>query len=74
MLTGLCFDSKLKKCDEDLFVLVAMKENWRPSQKIVLQRQWKLCMKISPYTSAALKQAAWKLLSEISRTAPGFHT
>jgi len=25
-----------------------MKENWRPSQKFVLQRHWKLCANISP--------------------------
>jgi len=31
-VTGFCFDSKLRKCSEDFF-LVATKENWRPSQK-----------------------------------------
>ena len=38
--------------------------------KIVLQHHWKLCTKISPYESPR-QQAVWKLLSEISRTAPG---
>jgi len=28
------------------FLLVATKENWRPSQKFVLQHHWKLCTKI----------------------------
>jgi len=51
VLTGLCFYSKLMKCSEDRF-LVATKENWRPSQKFVLQRHWKLCPKISSYVSA----------------------
>ena len=33
VLTGLCFDSKLRKCSENPF-LVATKENWRPSQNL----------------------------------------
>ena len=32
------------------FFLVATKENWRPSQKFVFQRHWKLYTKIPPYT------------------------
>ena len=51
VLTGLCFDSKLRKCSKDFF-LVTTKENWRPSQKFVLQCHWKLCAKISSYVSA----------------------
>ena len=52
---GFCFDSKLKKSSEDLFsfsFLVATKENWRLSQKFVLERHWKLCAKIPLQKSA----------------------
>ena len=47
LLHGFCFSSKLRKCSEDVF-LVTTKENWRHSQKFVLQRHraWKLCAKI----------------------------
>jgi len=51
-VTGFCFYLNLRKCSEDLFFLVTTKENWRPSQKFVLQRHWKLCAKIPPYASA----------------------
>jgi len=50
-VTGFCFELKLRKCSENLF-LVTTKENWRPSQKFVLQRYWKPCAKIPAYTSA----------------------
>jgi len=54
------------------FFLVATKENCRPLQKFVLQHHWKLCAKIPPYMhcKSPRQQAVWKLLSEISRTAP----
>jgi len=73
-VTGFCFELKLRKSSDDFF-LVAMKENWRPSQKFVLQHHWKLCTKIQPYVycQSPRQQAVWKLLSEISRTAPDVH-
>ena len=42
-------------------------------QKFVSQRHSKLCTKIPPYThcKSPQQQAVWKLLIEISRTAPG---
>jgi len=36
-VTDFCFESKLRKSSDELF-LAATKENWRPSQKFVLQR------------------------------------
>jgi len=33
-VTGFCFNSKLRKCSEDLTLVVATKENWRPSQNL----------------------------------------
>ena len=49
-VTSFCFDSKLRKCSEDLFFLGATKENWRPLQKFAFQHHWKLCAKIPLYT------------------------
>ena len=73
-VTGFCFDSKLRKSIEDPF-FGTMKENWRPSQKFVLLRHWKLCVKIPPYAhcKSPRQQDVWKLLREIFRTAPLAH-
>jgi len=47
-VTGFCF--KWKSSDDlASFFLVATKDNWRPSQKFVLQHHWKICTKIPPY-------------------------
>jgi len=56
------------------FFLVATKENWRFLQNFELQCHWKLCAKIPPYVhcKSPRQQAVWKLLSEISRTAPEY--
>ena len=69
MLTGLCFHLKLRKCNEDLFF-------GRHEGK--LETFAKICVVASletlredPTVRIRDKQAAWKLLSEISRTAPG---
>jgi len=72
-VTGFCFDSKLRKCSEDLFFLVTTKENRRPLQKLLLQRHWNSAQKSHCTRTAKIrdKQAVWKLLSEISRTVPG---
>ena len=43
-----------------------MKENWRPSQKFVSLETLREDLTVRVRD----KQAAWKLLSEISRTAP----
>ena len=71
-VTGFCFDSKLRKCSEDLFF-------WLPWRKIGDLRK-NLCCSVtgnsawrSHRTCTAKvhsKQAVWKLLNEISRTAP----
>ena len=73
-ITGFWFKLKLRKSSDDLFLLVATKENWRPSQKFVLQRHWKLCMKIPPYShcKSLWQQAVGNYSAKISRTAPGF--
>jgi len=74
-VTGFCFQSKLRKCSKDLFF-------WSPRRKIGDLRK-NLCCSVtgnfawrSHHTHTAKvrnKQAVWKLLSKISRTAPG-HT
>ena len=83
-VTGFCFKLKLKKSIVMTFfwsprrktgglckksVLQHHRKLW---QKFVLQRQLKLCVKIPPYVHCKCprQQAVWKLLSEISRTAP----
>ena len=70
VLTGLCFNSNLKKFSEDLFF-------WSPRRKIGDLR--KNCVVASletlredPTVRIRDKQAAWKLLSKISRTAPEY--
>ena len=49
-VTGFCFESKLRKCSDDPF-LSSQRKNWRPLQKFVLERHWKLCAKIQPLNS-----------------------
>ena len=72
-VTGFCFDSKfdskLRKCSEDLVF-------WSPRRKI--GGLHKICVAVSletlredPTVRVRDKQAVWNLLSEISRTAPG---
>ena len=72
-VTGLCFDLKLRKCSEDLFFffffLVATKENWSLSQKIFFGASLET-LREDPTVRVRNKQAVWKLLSKISRTAP----
>ena len=60
-VTGFCFDSKLRKCGEDLFFLVVMKENWIFLQKFVLQHHWKL-----PTIRALQKSATNRLFGNYS--------
>ena len=69
-VTGFRFESKLRKSSDDLF-LVAMKENWRPSQNLC--RSITETLREDPSIRAMQspqQQAVWKLLSKISRTAP----
>jgi len=70
VVTGLYLYSKLRKCSEDLFFLF-----WSPRRKIEDLRK-NLCCRVTALREDLTvrvrdKQAAWKLLSEISRTAPG---
>jgi len=76
-VTGFCFDLKLRKCSEDLFFFF-----WLPRRKIGDLHK-NLCCSVtgnsaqrSHRTRTAKvcdKQAVWKLLSKISRTAPGLN-
>jgi len=66
--TGLCFDSKLRKCNEDLFF---------GRHKGKLETFAKICVAAlleilheDPTVHVRDKQADWKLLNKISRTAP----
>ena len=70
-VTGFCFDSKLRKCREDLFF-------WSPRRKI--GQLCKICvaalletLREDPTVRVHDKQAVWKLLSKISRTTPVCH-
>jgi len=54
----------------ETFFLVAMKENWRPSQKNCVAASLET-LREDPAVCVHDKQAVWKLLSKISRTAPG---
>jgi len=71
VLSGLCFYWKFKKCSEDFFGCHEGK----------LETFAKICVAASletlredPTVRVLDKQATWKLLSEISRTAPVFAT
>jgi len=71
VLTGLWFDSKLRKCSEELFVSFFGRHEGK------LETFAKICVAASLETlredltvRVCDKQAALKLLSEISRTAP----
>ena len=67
-ISGLCFGSKLRKCSEDLF-FGCHKEKLETFAKICVAASLET-QREDPTARVRDKQAVWKLLSKISRTAP----
>jgi len=65
---GFCFSSKLRKCSEDLF-FGRHEGKLEAFAKICVAASMEILRK-DPTVCVCDKQAVWKLLSEISRTAP----
>ena len=72
MLTGLCFDLKLRKCSEELFFFGRHEGKLETFAKICVAASLET-LREDLTVRVRDKQAAWKLLSEISRTAPVGH-
>jgi len=69
VLSGLCFNSKLRKCSEDPFFLGRNEGKLETFAKICVVASLET-LREDPTVRIRDKQAAWKLLSKISRTAP----